>query len=152
MSEKNAGQLRSLTSRTQLLREWTSVQLADFYHFVRTYRQLMNEQTKELIPAYFEHQRRVPIATMYVEPTFLANRTRSLGFEASDPVSFDELVDTCFRTVVLGDPGAGKSTLARKIAHELSSGDLGTAGNSKTVPFLVQGHGKVLQVVTAPGG
>src|SRR5262249_48546414 len=47
-----------------------------------------------------------------------------------------DVVDSCFRTVILGDPGAGKSTLARKITYDLSSGRFGDPG-CRLVPFLV---------------
>ena len=63
---------------------------------------------------------------LYVEP--------ALRFESPDEITVepDVLVDTGARHVILGDPGAGKSTLAAKLAHDLAADPDGTA-----VPLLV---------------
>lgn len=68
--------------------------------------------------------RSVPWDQLYVE-----SRPHDLRRESA-PVR--ELAQTGRRLVVLGDPGAGKSTLATKLAYDLASDPAGTE-----VPFLV---------------
>ncbi|GAA2341067.1 NACHT domain-containing protein [Dactylosporangium salmoneum] len=63
---------------------------------------------------------------LYVTPTL---RTQ---FDAERPMDIAELVGTGNRYVVLGDPGAGKSTLAAKLVHDIS-----TSGTGEIVPFLM---------------
>jgi ABC-type dipeptide/oligopeptide/nickel transport system ATPase subunit len=62
--------------------------------------------------------RSVPYHKLYVQP----------GIDAAEKVRLGSPGD---RTVVLGDPGAGKSTLAAKFAHDIAS------DGSGRVPFLV---------------
>ena len=68
--------------------------------------------------------RSVPWDQLYVE-----SRPHDLRRE---PAPVRELAQTGRRLVVLGDPGAGKSTLATKLAYDLASDPAGTE-----VPFLV---------------
>lgn len=138
IAEKNSGYLKSLAARTRQLRQWAPEDLAAFYDFGHSYREVLHAQTCELVPAYFEHQRRVPITQMYIEPTFKLGNQRGYLPDSSDGIrrSLSEIVSTCFRTVVLGDPGAGKSTLARKVAHDLSAGTFGDPG-AGIVPFVI---------------
>src|SRR5262249_26255984 len=81
-----------------------------------------------------------PLNEIYIEPLFRPERAGTeqgdRSASDSDRLTVRDVVDTCFRTVVLGDPGAGKSTLARKITNDLSEGTFGSPG-CRLVPFLV---------------
>ncbi|SBT65673.1 NACHT domain-containing protein [Micromonospora sediminicola] len=70
--------------------------------------------------------RSVPWDQLYVAPSL------HLDAPQETVVVIDELVDPGRRHVILGDPGAGKSTLAAKLAHDLAADPDGTV-----VPLLV---------------
>jgi hypothetical protein len=70
--------------------------------------------------------RSVPWDQLYVEPSLQLESPQETN------VGIDELVDPGRRHVILGDPGAGKSTLAAKLAHDLAADPDGTV-----VPLLV---------------
>ncbi len=61
-------------------------------------------------------------------------RPRLVG-QAFGEVGADEIVSKAHRVVVLGDPGAGKSTLAAKMAYDIAVDHIDTL--KKRVPFLV---------------
>ncbi|MBB6034334.1 NACHT domain-containing protein [Phytomonospora endophytica] len=71
--------------------------------------------------------RSVPWERLYVEPSLQAKADDD---EYREPVTVRDLLYPGCRTVVLGDPGAGKSTLTAKLAH-----DLAASPDSPVVPF-----------------
>ncbi|MGC4891208.1 NACHT domain-containing protein [Micromonospora sp. DT227] len=62
---------------------------------------------------------------LYVAPSLSSNQ------KAGEHVAFGRLTRIGERSVILGNPGAGKSTLASKLAHDVASTDCGQ------VPYLV---------------
>ncbi|HEY1177843.1 MAG TPA: NACHT domain-containing protein [Phytomonospora sp.] len=64
---------------------------------------------------------------LYIEPTL---RAKAEDDEYPEPVAVGDLLYPGCRTVVLGDPGAGKSTLTAKLAH-----DVAASPDSPVVPF-----------------
>ncbi|GAA1288965.1 NACHT domain-containing protein [Saccharothrix xinjiangensis] len=73
--------------------------------------------------------RSVPYDQLYVAPVLRPEQ------ESSKAPLLDELVLPGRRSVVLGDPGAGKSTLVAKLAHDIASDRV--PGAEGRVPFLV---------------
>jgi NACHT domain len=82
--------------------------------FINHYRQRVIDNHGKLQPPDFERRRLVPISKLYVPPTITqlvqANLTAQLP-----QVSIWELADRIHRTVLLGDPGGGKTTAAQVI-------------------------------------
>jgi hypothetical protein len=82
-----------------------------------------------LEPPDFETKRKVKFEDLYVSPIFAPQRN-------ADPFSYElsleSLIAGIDRTVVLGDPGGGKSTVSRFIAYNFAR-----ESDGGTVPFLV---------------
>lgn len=80
-----------------------------------------------------DSQKRIPLEHIYVKPTLT-----SLSQPKLANISLDDLRTSLLRSVVLGNPGAGKSTLATSICHDLTH----TLSHSKEspdqrLPFIV---------------
>ena len=112
--------------------------------FVVAYTAEIEARTAELIPQHFDMQTRVPIDQLYVVPNFYAKakdvqRTAAMSTNidlTSDKIAFTfhHAMRRMYRTVVLGSPGAGKTTLTQKMMHDLCS----NSGVSKLcIPFLI---------------
>jgi NACHT domain len=134
MHEKNAGYLRSMADRAVVFRSRMEGELADILQFCSRYRQQVRRHTSELVPAYFDIQRRAPIESLYVQPRFRPISHRGLALKE---LSIVDVVEGLYRPVVLGDPGAGKSTFAQQIAYVYSGDELAGQKRIETAPFIV---------------
>jgi NACHT domain len=103
--------------------------------FITRYRAHVLEQHGKLEPPDFERRRRVPIADIYV-PTAIyeenhPERVRLTPDAESTSLTVWELAGRLDRTVLLGDPGGGKTTASTVLMQHFAS----NAG--RQIPFLV---------------
>ena len=103
--------------------------------FLTRYRAHVVEQHGKLEPPDFERRRRVPIADIHVPTMIHEERHPERGRLALDtePPSMTvwELADRLDRTVLLGDPGGGKTTASTVLMHHFAS------DARQRIPFLV---------------
>jgi hypothetical protein len=103
--------------------------------FLERYRRQAHLRHGFLTPPDFDRRRRVPVADIYV-PTRVGEEDQSerMGLtQETEPASLKvwDLVERLDRTVLLGDPGGGKTTAANVLTDHFA-GDAG-----RRVPFLV---------------
>jgi hypothetical protein len=102
---------------------------ADIEYIVR-YRNHVMSHHGMIEPPDFERRRRVPIDSLYVGPEVIESIMASKGEEVRRRVDiFDE--SEIDRTVVLGDPGGGKTTASHALLYEHAKSP------NLRVPFLV---------------
>ena len=77
---------------------------------------------RNIEPPDFDRIVRIPIEDMYVSPSF--SEGIQPGRYAIVDLNLPNFASRIYRTVVLGDPGGGKSTLSAFLAHEIGSGKL----------------------------
>ena len=112
--------------------------------FVADYVAEIEARTADLIPQHFDTQTRMPINKLYVVPHFSA---KAADVQRAAPMSteidlnkeqvsfpFHHAMRRMYRTVVLGAPGAGKTTLTQKLMHDLCSN---LSAGRQCVPFLI---------------
>lgn len=107
----------AVKNNTLVLRRAPS--LADFHSFAGQLRARIAAMHGEMRLPHIGVSRSVPYDELYVRPTL------------SPDIAVSSLTSPGRRTVLLGDPGAGKSTLAGKLTHDLAQGP------DERVPFLL---------------
>jgi hypothetical protein len=114
--------VRAVERKVDLLSAGATV-LGDYDAFETQLRGEISARTSYITPPDFHRATRVPIDQLYVTPS-LTDHDRT-GIETH--VEYRQWLGRVGRCVVLGDPGAGKSTLARKLCHDVATnyaGDL----------------------------
>ena len=103
--------------------------------FLASYRNHVIDQHGKLEPPDFERRRRVPISDIYVPTSITEDLTpeRTMTLRPVEPPSLTVfgLAERLDRTVLLGDPGGGKTTAANVLMHFFANDKTGQ------VPFLV---------------
>ncbi|NKE58030.1 NACHT domain-containing protein [Lentzea sp. PSKA42] len=107
----------AVKNNTLVLRRAPS--LADFHDYARQLRARIAAMHGEMRLPHIGVSRSVPYDELYVRPTL------------SPDIAVSDLTSPGRRTVLLGDPGAGKSTLAGKLTHDIA------LGADERVPFLL---------------
>lgn len=135
--ERQAGYLRSLAARTSLLDETGRADAKASLDFSLRYRESLHRRSSMIAPAHFDTQRRVPLDALYVIPELCADSPEAFSQSPErGTLSLSHVLTRGYRAVVLGQPGAGKSTLAQKIAYELSADAWQPL--AAPIPFVVQ--------------
>jgi NACHT domain len=102
--------------------------------FLSSYRRHVITRYGELEPPDFDRRRRLPIADIYV-PTIITPEPpgrAAVNRPAAQPaLDIYQLAGQLDRSVLLGDPGGGKTTAANVLMHHFA------ANQQRRVPFLV---------------
>jgi len=120
---RSATDLAATSSRNaDLLRELTD--LADIHQFETDYQQSIREKRTNMRITHTGTSKQIPYDQLFVEPELRESGVR--GSEAT--VSIYDLVRSAQRSVILGDPGGGKTTTAGKLLLDLAMGVVSDTG------------------------
>ena len=143
----NSSDLKEILHYNQLLNEIDAINknleylismkklsLEEIKKFEGKYRYQVSNRHKYIIPPNFDSVQKISVDDLYVKPNFITIEKN----EKKVSLSFDEFVSQVYRCVILGNPGAGKSTFSRKLTYELSkSMDKRIFSNRYITPVLV---------------
>lgn len=100
----------------------------DIDAFEKKYRSQVQARYRKLTPPNFGSPRSVPFSKVYVAPSLQCDE---------NPISLGDFIAQINRTVVVGDPGGGKTTLATRIILDATR-PAGLYGkNTQLTPFIV---------------
>lgn len=94
-----------------------------------TYRALCERSHGYIVPPDFDTNRKISMNDLYVMPTISMGETKD--YRGGNPLEFEEFRNSIDRTVLLGDPGGGKSTLSNYLTTSWAKSDEGI------VPFHI---------------
>jgi hypothetical protein len=89
--------------------------------FEKSYREQILAVHGKIMPPSFGDTKKVQIDKIYVTPHFFVKDSYRFVFNDDEPITLDEVVENIDKTLILGNPGAGKTTLTDKLCYELSS-------------------------------
>jgi hypothetical protein len=92
--------------------------------FLASYRGHVRDLHGKLTPPDLERRQRIPIADLYVSPRIIYGKELQT-------ITMDRFANELDRTVLLGDPGGGKSTAAAVLAYNFARDE------RAQIPFLV---------------
>jgi hypothetical protein len=101
-------------------RDWT-IDVDAILRFESELRSSVGKRHGWIYPPHVNDVRKVPIDDLYVVPDLWPPKTEDQRSER--PIEYVDFVASIGRTVILGNPGGGKSTLSYKAAHDLAVGN-----------------------------
>jgi len=105
-----AEQLESIKADTKAILNIRNTDLPELRRFEDAYKLEVANRCDEIKPFQSRVTKKLPLEQLYVSPKVLL-QAKGKG----QPIPFDEFAGQIHRSVLLGDPGAGKSTLSKKI-------------------------------------
>ena len=133
-------ELATIKKNLQVLSSVGQPDIQAILDFEDTLRRQMAVRHCHIVPADWDAAPKIPIDSLYVEPTLDVGSRSTTKEDAQVPLPV--FLASAHRNVVLGNPGCGKSTLACKLCHDLSHRyrEALYAGRQLT-PFLVVSKG-----------
>lgn len=128
-------EIANIKKNLSLMLAESVVDLKAVLEFELKYRQQVSDRHAYITPPNFDISRRIPLENLYVTPDFIFDKGRSPQEQA---IPFELFLSSIHRSVVLGSPGGGKSTLTAKICRELGVSYSGRpVSNKRLTPILV---------------
>ena len=110
-------ELHAIKSNLEFFAGCAPLALEDINEFEERYRSQVGARQGEITIPHFDRATRVEIDKIFVPPNFTCPSDRKR--EEPEITPLEDFLSRLYRSVLLGDPGGGKSTLAQKICHDL---------------------------------
>lgn len=104
-------QINNLEQNLKLLDSNKQINIKQYSDFEEMYRIEVTDRNQFINSIHFHDIREIPIDSLYVIPNFV-------NFSSNQKIKGNDFIKSFYRCVILGDPGAGKTTFTRKICHD----------------------------------
>ncbi|AEB44278.1 NACHT domain-containing protein [Micromonospora maris] len=119
--------------------------LDEVHQFAKAVRSATKAGHAKLRMAAHDLNRQVDYAQLYVTPVLRPAASSVWDSSASETFTLADGMNNEVRFVILGDPGAGKSTLAAKLAHDLAADRIGGLEGQVPILLVVRAHTQSLR-------
>lgn len=127
-------QLKAIDRRLESFSKNSGFTYGEIASFESKLRSQINARHGYIVPPNFDTTRKVPICELHVPPRF---RMPGRAAAQVEPFGMEGFLASAHRSVVLGDPGGGKSTFAGRVCHDLSEPDARMFSGRKLTPLMV---------------
>lgn len=125
--------LASIDDQLSRIASSVSPSVADLEQAINKYKVAVSRRYGKIQPQSFDGAPSFDVNDLYVVPT-LSIKTG----DHRETVEYHEVISNFGKSVVVGDPGGGKTTLSQKVACDLARGDIEIDGISgKIIPFVI---------------
>jgi hypothetical protein len=116
-------QMEAIRRNLELLGSKTGNEIREILAFEKKFRFQVGDRHSHITPPNLSAAKKVSLGDLYVANTFTRNTRKDthIGFQFTQHISSDEFIESIARSVVLGSPGGGKSTLTHYICHQLAT-------------------------------
>lgn len=129
-------EIATIQKNIELLNAPQKLDVKAILEFEQKYREQVEELHGQLTPPYIDVAKKLPINELYVCSNF-SQEISSRDFREK-PKAQSEFYQSIYRTVLLGNPGGGKSTCAQKFCYDLVTQYLERLlGGRQVTPILV---------------
>ena len=109
-------EIAAINANLAFLAKSTKLQIEEVKEFEHKFRKQAGIANKYITPPNLESSKKVPIEKLFVPSNF----THVVKKEKIEEFSLDSFLSSAYRAVILGNPGGGKSTFARKLCYDLA--------------------------------
>lgn len=114
-------EIAAVRKKLDFLLQCSMPQVQDVTSFESQYRVQVSERHQHIVPPNFDAVKRVRIDDLYVSPTVEPIGAPRQREQEHVSLEYSAFVSQIRRTVLLGNPGGGKSTMSLKICHDLAT-------------------------------
>ena len=127
-------EIASINTNLSFLGKSSTLNLDDIKDFEKKFRKQIGNANKHITPPNLEGSKNLLIEKLFVPSNF----THTINKERFQELPFSDFLVCVYRAVILGNPGGGKSTFARKLCHDLAArySDRLAAGRELTPIFV----------------
>lgn len=112
------GELAVIKKNLDFLTVNHKINIQEIIGFEKKYLAQVEKRHWYISPPYFNEARKLPINDIFVNPTFISLHKKEE--EYPNKLDLQDFLSNVYRSVVLGNPGGGKSTLSLKLCHDLA--------------------------------
>jgi hypothetical protein len=112
-------ELTTIEKNLKFLTGQQQINIQEILEFEKKYRQQISNRHRYIIPPSFDTSQKIKIDQLYVCPGFI--RMPSSREEEPEMLNIDNFRSVIYRSVLLGNPGGGKSTFTDKLCNDLAT-------------------------------
>lgn len=110
-------ELEAVKKNLEFLTQSQQINVTEILKFEQDYRKQIAQRHDKIKPPFIGAAKRIAIEKIYITPNFRSYSERQSQKDSSS----DDLFNSFYRIVVLGNPGGGKSTFAQKLCYDLAT-------------------------------